>query len=617
MRGIRYSIRLKLLMGFGLVAILPLAAMIILYFSKLYTTLLDAAETQLQVGVQQTSLQLVNFFDGNMQNISRQAQFPDFINYIKESEENRELMKPRISAVLTSLARAEYQSYLQSYLLLDENGWVVYDQSQRDLGNNLSAEPFFAEAMRLGYPQIIIDDVGTGARRNIYFSVPIWDSEHHDHPLGVLGLRYNMTVLQSVIGESSLLGGPQSFAILFDPDGNVIAWENYSTPPVKHIDLDFMSGEDFAHQVDLNGVSYTLTYAPLSNDVPLVVAYVKPVSVIYEYIYSDVTPIIIVSVMVMFLVGIGALFVGTQISKPIDELTQTAVELSSGNLDARVKVNSMDELGILGNAVNQMSDRIQKELREIRLGEERYRELSQSLELMVNQRTEELQKANDDLASFSYSVSHDLRAPLRAIDGYSRILEDYSDQLDDEAKGYLHRLRMGAAQMGELIDGLLSLSRLGRQALKRNPISPVELGKLVRDVAQDIHVENPERNVEWHFGDLPGCELDITLMRQVFANLMGNAFKYTRGRDPAVIEVGFSEGVFHISDNGVGFDMQYSDKLFGVFQRLHSSEAFEGTGIGLATVKRIIEKHGGSIWVESKENQGTKFFFTLCSRDDE
>ena len=232
------------------------------------------------------------------------------------------------------------------------------------------------------------------------------------------------------------------------------------------------------------------------------------------------------------------------------------------------------------------------------------------------EKAEELSRSNEELEAFSYSVSHDLRAPLRAMDGFSRILmEEHAPELSAEPQRYLHLVRDNALQMGQLIDDLLNFSRLGRQSLTKQP---VETTSLVHQVLEQFHDEIEERRVEISVGELPVCQADRALLRQVFVNLLGNAIKYTRNRDPAVIEVGCQsdgagpgEHVYFVKDNGVGFDMKYADKLFGVFQRLHRQEEYEGTGVGLALVQRIVHRHGGRVWAEAEMDKGATFYVAM------
>lgn len=241
------------------------------------------------------------------------------------------------------------------------------------------------------------------------------------------------------------------------------------------------------------------------------------------------------------------------------------------------------------------------------------RQLNAELEQRVVERTAQLEAANKELEAFAYSVSHDLRAPLRAVDGFSQALvEDYGPLLPAEAQRYLRTIREGAQRMAELIDDLLTFARLSRQPLSKGS---VDTGKLVRDAFEELSVERAGRQIELRVGDLPPCEGDRALLKQVWGNLLANALKYTRRRELAFVEVGCGleggETVYFVRDNGTGFDMKYAHKLFGVFQRLHRAEEFEGTGVGLAIVQRIVHRHGGRVWAEGAVDRGATFYFTL------
>jgi light-regulated signal transduction histidine kinase (bacteriophytochrome) len=249
-----------------------------------------------------------------------------------------------------------------------------------------------------------------------------------------------------------------------------------------------------------------------------------------------------------------------------------------------------------------------------RKAQEALRQMNASLEQRVLERTTQLEAANRELEAFSYSVSHDLRAPLRAISGFSRIvLEDHSAALDADALRYLQQVDKGAQQMGQLIDDLLTFSRTGRQALA---VQRVNTTNIVRACLSDLKSMQEDRAVTINVGELPDCEADASLLKQVWLNLLENALKYTKKRDPAVITIGCRrEGAtdsYFVQDNGAGFDMKYADKLFGVFQRLHLADDYEGTGLGLALVQRIVQRHGGRVWTEASVNLGATFFFTLA-----
>jgi PAS domain S-box-containing protein len=245
--------------------------------------------------------------------------------------------------------------------------------------------------------------------------------------------------------------------------------------------------------------------------------------------------------------------------------------------------------------------------------EEKIRQLNVELEQRVVERTAELEVANKELEAFSYSISHDLRAPLRAVNGFAEIvLEDFGSQLPEKGLDYLKRIRNGGQRMGELIDDLLAFSQLSRQSVKRQTVNTVNL---VQSVLDELKPQMDGRRIEIKTGELPACHGDTALLKQVWVNLISNAIKYTRGREPALIEIGCehknNENVYFVRDNGAGFDMQYANKLFGVFQRLHRADEFEGTGVGLAIVQRIIHRHGGRVWAEAKVNQGATFYFTI------
>jgi PAS domain S-box-containing protein len=285
------------------------------------------------------------------------------------------------------------------------------------------------------------------------------------------------------------------------------------------------------------------------------------------------------------------------------------------------KDGSTFDASVTVSAIKDRAGRIvgaSKVLRDIttrKKAEETIHRLNAELEQRVIERTAQLEAANRELEAFTYSVSHDLRAPLRAMDGFSQaVLEDYGAQLPEGGQRYLQTIREGAQRMGTLIDDLLTFSRLSRLPLNKRA---VDTGRLVRDTIEELGAQREGRQIEISVGELPPCHGDLALLKQVWLNLLSNAFKYTRQRERAVIEVGSlrekeqDENVYFVRDNGTGFDMRYVGKLFGVFQRLHRAKEFEGTGVGLAIVHRIIQRHGGRVWAEAAVDRGATFYFTL------
>jgi signal transduction histidine kinase len=327
------------------------------------------------------------------------------------------------------------------------------------------------------------------------------------------------------------------------------------------------------------------------------------------------------------------------ISEPILQLAQTARLVSTEkNYAVRAVKHSQDELGLLIDGFNAMLTQIQErdtalqkahddlekrveertkalqlEIVERKRAEREIHKLNEELEQRVLQRTAQLEAANKELEAFAYSVSHDLRAPLHTIEGFSRaLLKNYLDRLDARGQSYLQRVRAASQRMAHLIDDLLSLSHLTRIDIHR---VTVDLSALARTIATELQEAQPRRRVEFEIADGLTAYGDMRLLRVMLENLLGNAWKYTGKRLQAKIEVGTivygGTRAYFVRDNGAGFDMAYADKLFGAFQRLHGVDEFEGTGVGLATVQRIIHRHGGQIWAEGAVDQGATFYFTL------
>lgn len=379
----------------------------------------------------------------------------------------------------------------------------------------------------------------------------------------------------------------------------------------------------------------------------------------------------------MIVIMIFSYILATNLSKPIKDLSIVAKKIEDGNMSSRVQIFEHGELAYLTKSFNSMADKLEnwqnklelevkqrtkeleilnkklkREIMQRKKTEEQIKENSLKLEEKVKDRTieledkankfeqsqkamtylledineircdlekanKDLEEANKELESFSYSISHDLRTPLRAINGFSKkIMDQYNDKFDDEALRLFNIIRSNASKMGDLIDALLSFSRLGRKHLMKNKI---DMHRLAKEVYDEIIKISPEKEIKLVLKQLPSVNGDQALIRQVLINLISNAIKFAKNNKP-VIEIGANENqeynIYYIKDNGVGFNMKYADKLFGVFQRLHGESEFPGTGVGLALVQRIIHRHNGKIWAVAEENKGATFYFSLSKNGE-
>jgi signal transduction histidine kinase len=311
-----------------------------------------------------------------------------------------------------------------------------------------------------------------------------------------------------------------------------------------------------------------------------------------------------------FTLAVALLFsfwIARSISRPVALLSDLTRKIEVGDYSSSTIVRANDEIGSLANRFDMMREAIAARTSEIQ-------NLNETLEHRIKARTEELASANRDLEAFSYTVSHDLRAPLRRIDGYALFLiEDHAKSLDEEGRNYLMRIRDSTSKMDRLITDLIAFSRLSRQEIRNEE---VDLSALAKQVAASLTDIVPKRNVTWRIEPNLTARADAGLMRIVLDNLLGNAWKYTGKRDRAEIDFFSSNKLAHrrtfcVRDNGAGFDMAYAENLFQPFKRLHTSQQFEGIGIGLATVRRIVERHGGRIWADGTPDAGATFYFEL------
>ncbi len=356
----------------------------------------------------------------------------------------------------------------------------------------------------------------------------------------------------------------------------------------------------------------TLALWQFEEEPQLIIGFAQSGASAAQKVRETVAGLIGIAGLVLAIGGVLGYILFDRLVKPIETLTDmvSRVDMSTQTEGPSQKITFSDKLIEIDlkadDEVQQLTAAFNTLIRQLRQSFE-------TLEERVAGRTAELQAANKELEAFAYSVSHDLRAPLRHIDGYMELLQQrMSGTLDKRSWHYMSTISDAAKHMGELIDDLLDFSRMGRFELSKRP---VDLGVLVREIVQEFESITEGRAVQWHITNLPTVKGDRAMLRLALVNLLSNALKFTRERAPAEIEVGCQMGeketIIFIRDNGAGFDMTYADKLFGVFQRLHHSDEFEGTGIGLASVRRIINRHGGRTWAEGEVNQGAAFYFSL------
>jgi signal transduction histidine kinase len=337
-----------------------------------------------------------------------------------------------------------------------------------------------------------------------------------------------------------------------------------------------------------------------------------------DEVQSRLSQYVVVAIIIILVVSLFVYLLSMKLQQPIliplMQLTEAAKTIAKNrDYSIRVAKQSNDEIGIMVEAFNDMLKEISIREQERDRAEMQLQQHREHLEELVAERTSELQTSNDELESFCYSVSHDLRAPLRAINGFSQVLiEDYKNTLDPSGFDYLQRVRAASVRMGQLIDDLLNLSRTTRRELS---IESVDIGAIATDVVNQFISDNEQRSVNLDIEEHLMTRADPHLLRILLENLLGNAWKYTSKVEQPIIKFSKEEqsgrNIYYVRDNGAGFDMNYMHKLFRPFQRLHQTEEFEGTGIGLAIVERIVQRHGGKIWAESRPDQGATFYFTL------
>ncbi|MEE9166980.1 MAG: ATP-binding protein [Candidatus Neomarinimicrobiota bacterium] len=557
-------------------------------------------------------------------------------------------------------------------MLVNSEGVIVYASEETHEGSDLG-EPLpdpSGQVFEEGKKGIYFSDIfpfGEKSDMNeMMVSAPIYDFDGMF--AGVAVLEIDMTPIYRMIQDTAGLGETEETLIGQRIDNEVVFLSPLRHDPDAALTRKVAMGSDIAVPMQkavqgLRGVDLSVDYR--GEEVIAHWQYLPSLNwglvgkidqrEAFAPVMSLRRTLIVFSISLTFLLIGLSYWASRRLTDPINSLRELANRISSGDFSVYPEVKSDDEVGRLSDTFIEMAreleisiTELQGEIAERKRAEEELKEYKDHLEGIVQERTTELEErvseverlnqgmtnlaedmqvinanlesttrqlseANKELEAFSYSVSHDLRAPLRAIEGFSRMLAgDYASTLDKEGQRLLKVITDNTQTMANLIDDLLDLSRLGRTKMR---CQITDANKLVKAVQKELTAEVPDRSIRWDIKDLPNIRCDPSLIRQVFVNLLSNAVKYTKTRKTAKIEIGSmtenDEIIFYSKDNGVGFDMKYVEKLFEVFQRLHSSEEFSGTGVGLAIVKRIVQRHGGRVWAKGQVDKGATVYFTL------
>ena len=517
-----------------------------------------------------------------------------------------EQVEPQLVHFLNTNARSDTVSIYDTTGTLWTSG-VTNPVNRR---RSASDREWFQQVIATGKPYLGVPVIArsTGTATAPY-GVPIFDESGLTRAVLVMGIR--LAVLSDAMALLRSSSAEQPSVVDLRQGGIILADLNpdHLLKPVggdKEMLRLMLAGKRGKLEIENSKGQWQLgVFSPVPG-VPWAIRILEPIDEAFAPV-TEMTRKVMFSVVAVLLLTLAmSWWSATRVSRPLIQLRNAVASLSGEDGTQRVNFSQADEIGELGRSFNQMADTIVAKEKDLRKANE-------ELEQRVAERTTQLEAANKELEAFSYSVSHDLRAPLRAIDGFSQaLLEDCSDKLDREGKDYLDRICAGSHRMAQLIDDLLNLSRVTRSAIGRGQVN---LSALAESIVAELRKTEPERRVNCEIAERLTTDGDERLLRVALENLLGNAWKFTGKCEQPKVEFGFVQNngssAYFVRDNGAGFDMAYADKLFGPFQRLHAMTEFKGTGIGLATVQRIVHRHGGRVWAEAQIGRGATFYFTL------
>ena len=545
---------------------------------------------------------------------------PDMIDVLLTFREELNLVGNDINLLNLSRIQKEQEKFYD-YFIMNTSGIIVKTTYENDLGLNLSTAGFFQRnsSSILASNETFLQRITTEILTGIYRKYGYISSFDHNY---ILEIGLESSVLKNISADFNYLKvkdaleeiNPYLKSIKIY---NYLGYElgNYEFEPTQQF-KEFMGelyraeeNREFFNKSSNLLISYIIVDLYDENYIGIsarIVELTYDMNVLDVKIEQETNYAIFQGFVILFMLVGGSIFISRLFSNRFTKIVEGINQIGKGNLDYQIGNQTIEEFNSLAHNINQMA-------KQLKFNQAELAKHHEHLEELVESRTAKLLVANKELEAFAYSVSHDLRAPLRAVDGFTRILmEEYVEKLDAEGKRLGVVIQENTERMSELIDDILNLSRLGRTAMR---FSEIDMKKLVNTIYHEATSPEDRERIEFNVSNLPGAVGDPTMMRQVWMNLIYNAIKFSTHREQAVISVTCREEedklIYCIKDNGAGFDMRYKDKLFGLFQRLHRESEFKGTGVGLAIVQRIIHRHDGKVWGVGEVDKCAMFYFSL------
>jgi len=605
------NLRSRITLLFVLLAIVPVVVMSILAY---YTGRQAVEQVEINHLVSTNlmkSSELTRWIESNQQRIEELAQRPLMVQY-SATMATYDPADPAYDLARLSLEEDHLRprvkpagGFIEVSVISPDKGIILASSDDMQEGKYYANQRFFAEGKTHTYTQGVFYSLPL-QQTTMMISTPI--SDRNKNLVSVLAGRLDLRDLSSIMSAQSGLSQSEKTYLVNKSNFFVtepLSGEGYAlkkTVRTEGVKAGLSGSDGVGFYEDYRNIPVIGSYKWLPEYNMCLITEVDQAEAYAPVNAMAVTMLTIVSLLTLIVVVAG-FFLARTITQPLARLVAGAAEIGrSGHLDRKIGTEGRDEIGELSRAFDRMATELKVTTVSI-----------DELEQRIHERTAQLEAANRELEAFTYSVSHDLRAPLRAIDGYTRILlDDYQPLLDEEGKRICSVISEGAHKMSDLIDDLLTFSRLGRSTL--NP-SNIDMDALAKSVFQELTTAQSRKRIDFQVDSAPPAVGDPALLRQVWVNLLSNSIKFSQRKKRAVIKVHSeemeNETVYSVQDNGVGFDMQYADKLFGVFQRLHNVREFEGNGVGLALVQRVIHRHGGRVWADGETGKGATFYFTL------